>query len=276
MVQTKTNIIYNSDVREVLKNYPDCYFDCIVSDVPYRIKTGGVRTTVEAALKHKNDPKGCLARVAIKDPLKARWFKPGCEFSENFIASGKLFKNCEIKFKEWLPEVFRVTKENSHVYFMVNDVNLKELWEEAEKVGFKFQTLLVWKKQNKTPNKYYMKQAEFILFMRKGKAKNINYMGVSTVFEIPNIIGNKKHPTEKPIELMESFIVQSTKQNDIVLDMFCGSGSTLCACAKTNRQYVGIDIDKKFTDIAQKRINELEVNKPAENNNNFVQLHWSF
>jgi len=121
-----------------------------------------------------------------------------------------------------------------------------------------------------------MKQAEFILFMRKGKAKNINYMGVSTVFEIPNIIGNKKHPTEKPIELMESFIVQSTKQNDIVLDMFCGSGSTLCACAKTNRQYVGIDIDKKFTDIAQKRINELEVNKPAENNNNFVQLHWSF
>ena len=63
---------------------------------------------------------------------------------------------------------------------------------------------------------------------------------------IPNILGNKKHPTEKPIELLEVLIENSSNEGDIIMDCFMGSGSTGIACINTNRKFVGIEIDKKY------------------------------
>jgi site-specific DNA-methyltransferase (adenine-specific) len=79
-------------------------------------------------------------------------------------------------------------------------------------------------------------------------------MGTSNVLVYPNILGNKHHPTEKPIMLMEDLIVNSTNEGDKVLDPFCGSGSTLLACKQTNREYYGIEIDEKYYNIAKKRL----------------------
>lgn len=67
---------------------------------------------------------------------------------------------------------------------------------------------------------------------------------------------NYKHPTQKPIELMERLIKLTTKENDIVLDPFMGGGSTAVACVKNNRRFVGIEIDKEYFDIACNRIEE--------------------
>ncbi len=63
------------------------------------------------------------------------------------------------------------------------------------------------------------------------------------------------HPMVKPVKLLEYIILMTTKEGDIVLDPFAGSGSTLVACKNTNRQYIGIEINKKYIDIIHKRLN---------------------
>lgn len=82
--------------------------------------------------------------------------------------------------------------------------------------------------------------------------------GTKNILRIPNILGNKKHPTEKPVELLKLLIENSSNEGDIVMDCFMGSGSTGIACINTNRKFVGIEIDKKYYDIAVERIQEIE------------------
>jgi site-specific DNA-methyltransferase (adenine-specific) len=137
---------------------------------------------------------------------------------------------------------------------MVNARNLKELQQKAEDVGFIFQQLLVWDKGNSTPNKYYLNSLEFILMLRKGGAKNINNLGTSNLLRIPNIIGDKTHPTEKPVDLWEVLIKNSSEPGDTVLDCFMGTGSSGIACKKLGREYIGIEIDKKYYDISSNRL----------------------
>lgn len=101
-----------------------------------------------------------------------------------------------------------------------------------------------------------MKNCEYVLFLRKGKAKPINNIGSKTVHQINNIIGNKQHPTEKPIELIKLYIENSSNEKDTVLDPFMGAGSTGLACKELNRNFIGIELDKQYFDIAKKRIEE--------------------
>ena len=81
--------------------------------------------------------------------------------------------------------------------------------------------------------------------------------GTKNILRIPNIIGTKTHPTEKPVELMKILIENSSNKDDIVLDCFMGAGSTGIACIETNRNFLGIEIDKKYYDIAMERIKEV-------------------
>ena len=62
------------------------------------------------------------------------------------------------------------------------------------------------------------------------------------------------HPTQKPIELMKRIILDFTKENDIILDPFCGSGSALVAAQQLNRRFIGIEIDKKYYEISKTRL----------------------
>ena len=68
------------------------------------------------------------------------------------------------------------------------------------------------------------------------------------------IDGKNLHDTEKPVELMKILVGNSSQENSIVLDPFMGIGSTGIACKELNRRFVGIEIDKDYFDIAQKRI----------------------
>jgi len=71
----------------------------------------------------------------------------------------------------------------------------------------------------------------------------------------PNNI-NKQHPTQKPVALMEYLIKTYTNENETVLDFTMGSGSTGVACKNTNRNFIGIELDKKYFEIAKNRIND--------------------
>lgn len=176
-----------------------------------------------------------------------------------YARQGKLFKHNEIKFSEWLPLVYDMLKEWCHAYIMINWRNLKELQEEAEKVWFQYQQLLVRDKGNATPNRYYLNACEFILMLRKGKARSINNMWTKNILRIPNIIWNKKHPTEKPVELMKILIENSTNEWDLVFDPFMWAWATALACRELNRNYIGTEIDERYYKVIQERLKEQEL-----------------
>jgi len=137
---------------------------------------------------------------------------------------------------------------------MTNTLNIKHFLNFSEQIGFKLHNILIWKKNNVTPNRWYMKNCEYILFFRKGKAKQINNPGTKQVLEVNNIKGKKLHETEKPVELMQIMIENSSQIGDLVLDPFMGSGSTGVACKNCNRRFLGVEIDNKYYEIAKSRI----------------------
>ena len=235
------NKITNGDFLQIVKTISDESIDCIVTDPPYKLIAGGV------SLKNGE---------AISDGTNCsnKWLKKNKTDIPVCMKNGTMFKHNKIKFSDWLPDAYRVLKDGSHCYVMVNDRNMQELLNEATKVKFKLLNILVWSKNNATPNKYYMKSAEFIVLFRKGFAKSINNMGTKTVLNINNIIGNKVHPSEKPIDLLKILIENSTKEGEIVLDCFSGSGNTCTTAKILKRRFIGIEIDSEYCTIANKRI----------------------
>lgn len=216
--------IKQGDCLELIKDIPDESIDLIVTDPPYRVISGG----------KPNKP-----------------YQPSGILSLN---DGKIFQFNNIDAKLWFPELYRVLKNGSHCYVMTNLLNLKKYMELSEENGFKIHNLLVWEKNNATPNRWYMKNCEYVLFLRKGKAKSINNFGSKTVHRFDNIIKNKNHPTEKPVDLMEFYIYNSSNENDLVLDPFMGSGSVGVACQNINRNFIGFEIDEKYFNIAKERL----------------------
>lgn len=212
--------LFNSDCLEVMKGIPDGSVDLVLTDPPYDVITGGN--------KNLDAPKGIL--------------------TEN----KQLMKTIP-NFSDWLPECYRVLKPDTHAYFMVNFKNLEKLMKEIRSAGFEIHNLLVWQKNNATPNRWYMKNVEYTIFARKGKAKTITDSGSKTCHQFENIRG-KQHPTQKPVELMELYVSNSTAIGDIVLDLFMGSGSTGVACKNLDRKFIGIELDETYFNIAKERI----------------------
>ena len=105
---------------------------------------------------------------------------------------------------------------------------------------------------------FYMNQFEYIMFFRKGKARKINNCGTSDILNIPNkktqIDGKNLHDTEKPIKLNRILVENSSNEKDIVLDPFMGIGGCGIACKELNRNFIGIELDKKYFEIAKQRI----------------------
>ena len=207
-------IIYDNCLN-VFKNIDDKSIDLVCTDPPYKKVQGG------------------CTNHAVK--LKGS--------SQKDLSKGKFFKNNDIKFDEWMPEVYRVLKEDTHCYIFSDDRNLNEILNVGKKVGFKLLNILTWKKTKHCPNRYYLKNSEFIVMFRKGKAKNINNMGTFQVLEFANV-KNKKHPAEKPYELIKCLVQNSSDESDLVLDPFAGSCVLDVVCRNTNRSSICIDIQK--------------------------------
>ena len=217
------NTIYNEDCLEGMKRIPDNSIDLVVTDPPYRTTSRGSSGGTGGILK------------------------------EEINKRGKVFKHNDIKFNEWLPELYRILKDTGHAYIMTNNKNLKGMLMEIENVGFNIYKTLIWAKNSPITNMYYMDSHEYIIFCRKGKAKRINNCGTKSVLNVDNP-RNKVHPTEKPVELMEVLINNSSQEGELVFDPFMGSGTTAIACLKTNRQYIGFELDEDYYKQANERI----------------------
>lgn len=126
--------------------------------------------------------------------------------------------------------------------------------------------LLVWCKTNPTPfvKNTWLPDLEYCFCIReKGTGLNDGYELKSKYHIGQTNVKDKelfKHPTIKPLELVKRHILHSTKPNDIVLDCFCGSGTTCLAAKETGRRYIGMEIDKEYHKIAVDRLNGITAN----------------
>ena len=223
--------LYQGDCLEVMKNIEDGSVDLVVTDPPYEITTTGAGMYKQADKQYVKELNG------MKDG-----------FSE-----------------EVLDELCRVMKK-INIYFFCSQKQIIPLLDYFVKKKKCNWNILSWHKTNPIPacgNKY-LTDTEFILFFReKGVKVYGSFDTKRTWYATPLNQSDKKkygHPTVKPLSILENLVVNSSKEEGIVLDCFMGSSSTGVACLNTNRNFIGIELDEGYFNIAKKRIEEV-VNK---------------
>ena len=220
------------DCLEVISKMPDNSINLIVTDPPYKVTSRGGSGTMGGYWKEKRAKQGII------------------------------FDFNNTSCKEYLPEFYRILKDKSILYLMCNNTNLQEMLNEGTKVGFHFVKCLIWEKGNKICGRYYMNCFEYIILFRKGSDKPINKCGTPDILKIPikkmkDVNGKNLHDTEKPVDLMEILVENSSNEGDTVLDPFMGIGATGIACKELNRNFIGIELDEKYFNIAKERINNI-------------------
>ena len=234
MKQTKINkgTFYLGDCLEVMKTIKDNSIDLVCTDPPYLIentKAGGKSKLAKSIQGMNNELENNILTEGITD--------------------------------EYLEEIIRVMK-NINCYIWCNHKQIPQYLDFfVKKYNCSFD-ILIWNKTNAMPlfNNKYMTDKEYCLYFRKnGYCNPERYEYAKTVFYQPINVKDKKiynHPTIKPLNIIETLIRNSSRENDIVLDQFLGSGTTALACANLNRRCIGIEIDEEYYNQAMTRIKE--------------------
>lgn len=243
------NKIYNMDCIEGMRMLPDQSVDVIVTSPPY-------------------------------------W--KGFEYEAYFNSYKQYLDWCKV----WMNECKRVLKPNGTFYLnVINDSEITirafELMEMATReMMFKLHDTIIWYRYNQQPantTRQLTNQCEYIFMLRHTSAnvelnkadaydKNPHIFetkNLGNVWKIPFNSGKRsvssfgrKETKSKwghsgfPLELPETCILLSSKEGDVVLDMFMGSGTTAVACVKNNRNYIGFELSKEYCEIAEQRIAE--------------------
>lgn len=212
--------IYNEDCLEGITKIADNSIDLICTDPPYCVGT-------------------------TSNGLK------GSFLDNNLIAPF---------FKQLFSEYQRVLKDGGHIYIHTDWRTYPFLYPILNQY-FTQRNLIVWDYGWIKNGNFYRFRHELIIFATNGESKrgfectNDN----SDVWNIKCInftSANKLHRAQKPVELIEKMILNSSHEGDIVLDTFIGSGTTAVAAINTNRHFIGFELDEKYFDIANKRIEQ--------------------
>jgi site-specific DNA-methyltransferase (adenine-specific) len=216
--------LFCDDAIHFLKSCPDNFCDCIVTDPAY-----------ESLEKHRKI--GTTTRLKHSKSSSNDWFP--------------IFPND--KFLPFFKQCFRVLKNNTHMYVYSDQESLFVMKPAAEAAGFKFWKFLIWDYVNIGMGYHYRNRHQVILFLEKGKRK-LNSMSISDIITVKRVMNG--YPTEKPVKVSAVLIEQSTKEKELVLDPFMGSGSVGVAALQLDRMFVGCDIKQEAVDIAEKRLND--------------------
>ncbi len=214
--------VFKEDAVEWLSTLADASVDLVITDPPY-----------ESLEKHRKI--GTTTRLKVSKASSNQWFQ--------------IFPN--ERFETLLQEMYRVLKKNSHFYLFCDQETMFVIKPIAEKVGFKFWKPIVWDKVTIGMGYHYRARHEYILFFEKGKRK-LNDLGVPDILQSKRVY--RGYPTEKPVDLLEVLISQSSTEGELVMDPFFGSGSTLVAAKKLNRNYIGCDISDAAHEHFQGRV----------------------
>lgn len=230
------DVLVNGDAMQVFKDIPDNFIDLVITDPPYKITARG------------------------------NGGNSGGMFQKKEVNNGRVFRDNDLEIEDWLPELYRILKDNSHCYIMTNNKNITHYlkvidemyFNDDKKQKFRFIKNLVWVKDNKIMGQTYMSQFEYIIMLRKGGHKRINNCGDSDVLMFKNKKlkgedGKTVHDTEKPVDMMKRLVLNSSNEGGLVLDPFMGIGSVPIACMNTNRRYFGIELYDTYYKVALDR-----------------------
>jgi site-specific DNA-methyltransferase (adenine-specific) len=163
----------------------------------------------------------------------------------------KIFPNA--RFAELFRELYRVLRKDTHFYLLCDAETMFIAKPEAEQAGFRFWKPLVWDKCTIGMGYHYRARYEFILFFEKGK-RRLNDLGIADIITVPRIRGG--YPAEKPAEIADVLIRQSSNNGDVVCDPFMGSGSVGMAALRLGRRFLGNDLNPEAVRIAAQRLRE--------------------
>ena len=227
--------LINGDCLEEMKNIKDDSIDCILTDPPYNISK-------------KNGFKGFFG------------YKAGLDFGE---------WDKDFDLTSWIGSATKKLKKGGTIIVFTGWRSISYIVEELEKNGVETKDLIRWERTNPFPrnrDRRFLTDCDYaILGTKKGAKWTFNRL--SETFERPKIeyrCANKSdhlhgyHPTSKPVFVMEYLVKRVTNENDVILDCFMGSGSTGVAALNTNRNFIGIELDKNYFEIAQQRIKEAQ------------------
>lgn len=238
MIET---MLMNADCLEALSKIPDNKVDLILTDPPYNL--GNFMKNRDTNL-HK-----------MRDNFFGAAGWDNLEFDEWVDAMDVFFK-----------ETSRIIKSGGSMIVFMSIIKVETIIKLAEKYGFYYKTTGIWHKKNPMPrnmNLHFVNSTEaWIYFTYKKRTGTFNNEGkvIHDFLEssVTSISEKKygKHPTQKPEYVMEHFITLLSNENDWVLDPFMGSGTTGVVSMRNNRNFIGIELDKKYYNIAKKRIDE--------------------
>jgi hypothetical protein len=189
--------------------------------------------------------------------------------SEFAMASGELSRTGFVEFlKHSLTAVAAVSRDGAVHFVCMDWRHLGELLEAGGAVYDEMLNLAVWAKSNAGQGSFYRSAHELIGVYRVGKAAHLNnielgrhgrsrsnvwkYAGANT-FRAGRMDDLRAHPTVKPVALVADAIKDCTHRNHIVLDTFCGAGTTLLAAERIGRQARALEIDPRYVDVAIRR-----------------------
>ena len=219
--------IKQGDCLELLQSIPDESIDLILTDPPYNI-----------ARKNNFQTMG----------------RAGIDFGEWDKGFDQM---------TWLEEIPRILSRNGSAVIFNDWKNIGEIAKHCEKLGLTIKDMLRWEKTNPMPrnrDRRYITDYECAIWLTNKGAKwkfNRNDAAYQRPeFKYPVVMGaDRVHPTQKPVQLLEDIILIHSNCGDIVCDPFMGSGSTGVACMNTGRHFIGIELDDKYFEIAEQRIN---------------------
>ncbi|MFV8471929.1 DNA-methyltransferase [Mycoplasma sp. AA7A] len=238
--------LYLSDCNKMLKKLEPKSVDMIFADPPYFLSGDGI---------------SCQSGKQVK-VFKAKWDTP-LELKEKHQFNRKWIRNC-----------YKVLKDEGTIWISGTMHNIYSIGLALEQEGFSIINNVTWQKPNPTPNlscRCFTHSTETILWARKiinGKKQKhfFNYELMKKIndnkqmkdvwnIKLPSKAEKMfgKHPTQKPLELLERIILASSRENDLVLDPFNGSGTTGIAAYKLKRRYIGIDMEEQYLEITKKR-----------------------
>lgn len=219
------NKITQGDCLDVMKRLPDESIDLIVTDPPYLMNYQSRRRVANEKFRHIH----------------------------NDVDSHELIS-------EYLAECSRILKDNTAIYVFCSWHHIDFFKAEFEH-HFKLKNLIVWNKNNHGSGDLkgaYAPKHELVLYGHKGRSifREKRVPDVIDCAKIPSL--KLTHPTEKPTELLDIFIRNSSDEDALVLDGFAGTGSTGISAIRNKRNFIGIELDPEYVEIGNRRIAEVK------------------
>lgn len=275
--------LLNGDCYDLLNNIPDKSIDLIIIDPPYEYTTGGCGKNqtgeYKALFDRKNQNRADLKRftdnglksvnekiIVDKNDIIQKYLDKGLSKEKAKLWADKEVSRIDIKhissgFDYKILDLLEDKMKETNIYIWCSKWQLQPILKYYIDKGYNFD-IITWHKTNPCPtmNNTYANDTEYCVFARKKGVKVYGNYNTKRKYYVSstNIKDKKlyKHPTIKPIDIIKNFIINSSSENDTVLDCFMGSGTTGVACKDLNRNFIGIEIDKEYFEIAKNRIDE--------------------